>query len=92
LSLLGILLLEFVLMTFGRHQQQLGEKARPVFDALHIAPKRLVQKDLYASLKLLPSILDACTGMLSASRVAAATIRDIEYIAFMVCSPVLVTV
>jgi hypothetical protein len=44
-------------MTFGRHHQQLGVKAWPVFDALQITTKRLVQKDLYAGLKLLPSLV-----------------------------------
>jgi hypothetical protein len=44
-------------MTFGRRRQQLGEKARPVSDTLHITPESLIQKDLYASLKLLPSLI-----------------------------------
>jgi hypothetical protein len=36
------------------------------------------------------SIFDACTGTLNASRAAAATVMDIEYIAFMGRSPPIV--
>jgi hypothetical protein len=44
-------------MTFGRHLQQLGDKLRPVFDSLHIVPESLAKKALYASLKLMPSLI-----------------------------------
>jgi hypothetical protein len=39
---------------------------------------------------MLLSIFDACTGTLTMNRATTATIRDIENIFFMVCSPCIV--
>jgi hypothetical protein len=48
---------EFVLMTFGRPRQHLGDKSWPVFDSLHIVPESLAKKALYVRLKLLPFMI-----------------------------------
>jgi hypothetical protein len=50
-------ILSFVLMTFGRHRQQLGDKSRFVIDSLHIVPESLAKKALYVSLKMLPPLI-----------------------------------
>jgi hypothetical protein len=39
--------LEFALMTFGRHHQ-VGDKLRPVFDPLHIVPEQLAENERIA--------------------------------------------
>jgi hypothetical protein len=48
---------DVVLMAFGRHFKQLGDKSRLVFDSLYVVPESLAQKALYVSLKLLPSLI-----------------------------------
>lgn len=60
--------MEFDLMKFGRHLQQVSNESLLVFDSLCIVPESLAQKTLYVSLKLLPPpiryLLNFCNHLL----------------------------
>jgi hypothetical protein len=49
--------LKFVLITVGRHLQQLGDELRLVFDSLHIVCDSLTKKVFYVKPKMLPYLI-----------------------------------